>query len=111
MTFAFYDASNNQKLTANFSWLPDLDSFITLLASNSNKSKPPPSGSNGTIHHYISNNGKHPTVTSSAGESSNNIFSLNGVEFGAEALQMLNSDLKQHFYARIKKVRDLNLSS
>lgn len=112
LTFAFYDASNNQKLTANFHWTPDLDSLLAVLAAPKPKATSSSSSgnSNGTINHNLANGGKlHPLASSSSTtppettSNANNIFSLNGVDFGAEPLQMLNSELKQQFYARIKK--------
>lgn len=99
MTFAFYDAINNQKLTANFNWMPDLDAYLSLIIPS--KTKPTSCSSNGTT--YSQSNGAKNSMSSNE---TSNIFSLNGVDFGPEPLQMLNTDLKQVFYARIKKVND-----
>ena len=100
MTLAFYDASNNQKLSANFSWVPDLDLYLSQLSKAANKTvdKNTSHMNSSTVH----TNGK----TANSESSNTNIFSLNGRDFNSDPISILNnSELKQLFISRIKKVR------
>lgn len=93
---------NNQKLTANFNWIPDLEVYMSQF------SKHKTSVSNGDIKASMNSSSSGSVNVNTNGKSADtNMFSLNGRDFASDPLSMLNTDMKQLFLSRVKKVSTL----
>ena len=95
LTYALYDARNNQKLSANFSWIPNYEVYVSQLIN---------SASSQSISRNLSSGNVSVQTNNAKKFNSSNIFSLDGKIFTDSPQSVLSNELKKPLLNQISKV-------
>ncbi|RNA16405.1 Dedicator of cytokinesis [Brachionus plicatilis] len=90
ISLSLYDVKNNQKISSNFDWIPNCEQFVCQIIAQSKSSMS-----------FLNQTKENSSTTLNSAEK--NIFSLNGIDFSENPVQLLNSELKQSLFNRISK--------
>lgn len=90
VSIALYDLKNNQKISSNFDWIPNYEQFAFQMVSHSKS----------TMSFLNLTKSNCSTIINNLEK---NIFSLDGIEFNENPINLLNTELKQSLFNRISK--------